>query len=68
MPLWRSLLCIAIIPGAFAGLSIGICTSRWTIPWWGTIGVGVGGWLVGFIVVALVGTIVASLARGRKAH
>lgn len=68
MPLWQSLLCVAIIPGAFTGLAIGVCMSKWSLPWWGKIGVGIGGWLAGFIVVALVGTIVQSLAREGKRH
>lgn len=54
MPLWRSLLFISVIPGAFAGIAAGICRARWTLPWWAYVGVAFGSYLIGLAAVGLV--------------
>lgn len=67
MPLWQSWLCLVVVPGAFAGVALGVCESRWTIPWWGTVGAGAGGWVIGFAAVALGRTVIRWLVDRGKA-
>ena len=58
MTMRESIICVAIIPGAVAGFALGYTNSHFSLPWWAMCIVGFGGWLVGFVLAAVGGTIV----------
>ena len=61
----ESVICVAIIPGAVAGLVLGYTASNYHLPWWGMIIVGLGGWFAGFGLAAVGGAIFERFTRRR---
>lgn len=65
MTMRESIISIALVPGAVAGLALRYTTSNYSLPVWALCIVGLGGWLIGFVLAAVVGTIIERLIRRR---
>ena len=65
MTMRESIISVGLVPGAVAGLALGYTTSNHSLPVWALCIVGLGGWLVGFVLAAVAGTIVERLIRRR---
>ena len=57
----ETLIVLAVVPALVAGVAIGVAKEVWNISGWGTVGVGIGGWVLGFILGALVSTAIHAL-------
>jgi len=64
MTMLESVICVAIVPGAVAGFALAYTSSNYSLPWWAMCLVGLGGWLVGFGLAAVGGTIFERYTRG----
>ena len=62
-PMVESMIVLIVVPGLVAGTAIGVAKAEWNISGWGTVGVGIGGWVVGFILGALVSTAIHELFK-----
>ena len=65
MTMRESIISTALLPGAVAGLALRYTTSNYSLPVWVLCIVGLGGWLIGFVLAAVVGTIIERLIRRR---
>ncbi len=57
MTMRESIICVTIVPGVVAGLSLGYTNANYDLSWWAMGFVGLGGWIAGFILAAACGTI-----------
>jgi len=62
----ETLIVLAVFPTIGAGIAIWVAKEAWIISGWVTVGVGIGGWILGFIVGALVSTAIHTLFKGRE--
>jgi len=58
----ETLLVLVVVPSLGAVLAVNFCSSRWELSAWGSIGVGMAGWVAGFVIAAGCGTVVAAVA------
>ncbi len=57
----ESQIVVVVVPVLGAGIAIGVATAVWNISGWGIVGVGIGGWVLGFILGALLSTAIHEL-------
>jgi len=59
----ESVLFVGIIPGLSAGTISVIATNQFGLPWWGSLVAGMLGWVLGFLIVGIAGTIFEALSK-----
>lgn len=59
----ETMIVLIVVPGLVAGTAIGVAKEVWNISGWGTVGVGIGGWVLGCILGALVSTAIHELFK-----
>ena len=52
----ETLIVIIVVPGLVAGIAIEVAKAVWNTSGWGIVGVGIGGWVLGFILGGLLST------------
>ncbi len=62
IPHLETLLVLVVVPSLGAASTVAFCSSRWELPAWGLIGVGIAGWVAGFLIAAGCGTVIAAIA------
>ena len=66
MTFGESILSISVIPSIVASLAIAVTSKSWDLSWLGMFGVGLGGYLVGFVFAGLVLGIIEALIERRE--
>ncbi len=61
---FETLIVIVVVPIVVAFISVTVAKEMWDLSGLVTLGIGIGGWILGFVVGALGSTVVHSLFEG----